>query len=60
MMRWKALHRRASVMKAGVAEAFAHTAMAAIGTKRTSLFAPHMSAIGSKADIAFCTAHVRL
>jgi hypothetical protein len=25
--------------------------MSAIGTKRTSLFAPHMSAIGGKADI---------
>ena len=28
--------------------------MSAIGTKRTSLFAPHMSAIGGKADIS-CT-----
>ena len=27
-------------------------AMSAIGTKRTSLFAPHMSALGGKADIA--------
>ena len=26
--------------------------MSDIGTKRTSLFAPHMSAFGSKADIA--------
>ena len=26
-------------------------AMSAIGTKRTSLFAPHMSALGGKADI---------
>ena len=25
--------------------------MSAFGTKRTSLFAPHMSAIGGKADI---------
>jgi hypothetical protein len=25
--------------------------MSAIGTKRTSLFAPHMSAFGGKADI---------
>ena len=33
--------------------------MSAFGTKRTSLFAPHMSAIGGKADILVCTAHVR-
>ena len=32
--------------------------MSAIGTKRTSLFAPHMSAFGGKADMPFCTAHV--
>ena len=31
----------------------------AIGTKRTSLVAPHMSAFGGKADMAFCTANVR-
>jgi hypothetical protein len=30
--------------------------MSAIGTKRTSLFALHMSAIGGKADMPFCTA----
>ena len=30
----------------------------AIGTKRTSLVAPHMSAIGGKADMTFCTANV--
>ena len=34
------------------------SSMSAIGTKRTSLFAPHMSAIGGKADMTFCTAHV--
>ena len=28
------------------------SAMSAIGTKRTSLVAPHMSAIGGKADMA--------
>ena len=33
--------------------------MSAIGTKRTSHFALHMSAIGGKADMAFCTANVR-
>ena len=33
--------------------------MSAIGTKQTFLFAPHMSAIGDKADIWFCIAHVR-
>jgi hypothetical protein len=33
-------------------------AMSAIGTKRTSLLAPHMSAIGGKADIACSTARV--
>ena len=27
--------------------------MSAIGTKRTSLVAPHMSAFGGKADMAF-------
>ena len=32
--------------------------MSAIGTKRTSQVAPHMSAIGGKADMAFCAAHV--
>ena len=32
--------------------------MSAFGTKRTSPFAPHMSAFGGKADMAFCTAHV--
>ena len=35
------------------------TGMSAFGTKRTSLVAPHMSAIGGKADMTFCTAHVR-
>ena len=28
--------------------------MSAIGTKRTSPVAPHMSAFGGKADMAFC------
>ena len=32
--------------------------MSAIGTKRTFLFALHMSAFGGKADMAFCGAHV--
>ena len=32
--------------------------MSAIGTKRTSPFAPHMSAIGGKADMTHCTAYV--
>ena len=32
--------------------------MSAIGTKRTSLVAMHMSAFGCKADMALCTAHV--
>src|SRR4029079_9290931 len=30
----------------------------AIGTKQTSLVALHMSVFGSKADMAFCAAHV--
>ena len=34
--------------------------MSAIGTKRTSLVALHMSAFGGKADMPFCTAYVRL
>ena len=29
--------------------------MSAIGTKRTSLVAPHMSAFGGKADMTFCS-----
>ena len=33
-------------------------AMSAIGTKRTSLVALHMSAFGGKADIGFCAAHL--
>ena len=33
-------------------------AMSAIGTKRTSPSALHMSALGGKADMTFCTAHV--
>ena len=32
--------------------------LTAIGTKRTSLVAPHMSAFGCKADMAFCIANV--
>jgi hypothetical protein len=32
--------------------------MSAIGPKRTSLVAMHMSAFGGKADITFCTAYV--
>ena len=35
-------------------------AMSAIGTKRTSLVAPHMSAFGGRADMTFCAARVRL
>ena len=46
-----ALHRRRGDRMNG--------GMSAIGTKRTSLFAPHMSAFGGKADMAFCAAHVR-
>ena len=34
--------------------------MSAIGTKRTCRVAPHMSAIGGKADMPSCTAHVLL
>src|SRR5215471_2527481 len=34
--------------------------MSAIGPKRTSIVAPHMSAFGCKADMPFCTAHVCL
>jgi hypothetical protein len=33
--------------------------MSAVGTKRTSPCALHMSAIGGKADMTFCAAHVR-
>jgi hypothetical protein len=35
-------------------------AMSAIGPKQTSLAAPHMSAFGGKADMAYCSANVRL
>ena len=31
----------------------------AIGTKRTSLVALHMSAFGGKADMSYCSANVR-
>ena len=34
--------------------------MSAIGTKRTWVVAPHMSAFGGKADMAFCAAYVCL
>jgi len=34
--------------------------MSAIGPKRTSLVALHMSAFGGKADMAYCSANVRL
>ena len=34
--------------------------MSAFGTKRTSLFAPHMSAFEGKVDMTFCGANVRL
>ena len=34
--------------------------MSAIGTKRTFVIAPHMSAFRGKADMPFCAAHVRL
>jgi hypothetical protein len=33
--------------------------MSAIGTKRTYRVALHMSAIGGKADMTFCSANVR-
>ena len=33
--------------------------MSAYGTKRTLTSAPHMSALGGKADIGLCAAHVR-
>jgi len=33
--------------------------MSAIGPKRTSLVAPHMSAFGVKADMPYCSANVR-
>ena len=36
-----------------------HCEMSAFGTKRTFAFAAHMSAFGGKADIGYCTAHVR-
>jgi ABC-type uncharacterized transport system substrate-binding protein len=35
-------------------------AMSAIGPKPTSQVAPHMSAFGGKADMAYCSANVRL
>ena len=34
--------------------------VSAIGTNRTWASAPHMSAFGGNADMAWCTAHVRL
>jgi hypothetical protein len=35
-------------------------AMSAYGPKRTSLVALHMSAFGGRADMAYCSANVRL
>jgi hypothetical protein len=35
-------------------------AMSAIGTKRTFVIEPQMSAFGGKAGMPFCTAYVRL
>jgi hypothetical protein len=32
--------------------------LGAIGPKRTSVVAPHMSAFGVKADMPFCTVYV--
>jgi hypothetical protein len=34
--------------------------ISAFGPKRTSQVAPHMSAFGGKADMAYCSANVRL
>jgi hypothetical protein len=42
-----------------IAIIFAALHESAIGPKRTSLAAPHMSAFGGEADIAFCGANVR-
>jgi hypothetical protein len=39
---------------------FEDVRMSAFGPKRTSLAAPHMSAFGGKADIAFALRNVRL
>jgi hypothetical protein len=39
---------------------FAAVHESAFGPKRTSLAAPHMSAFGGKADMAYCGANVRL
>jgi hypothetical protein len=42
-----------------IAKAYAMNArMSAFGPKRTSLAAPHMSALEGKADMTFCGAHV--
>jgi ABC transporter substrate binding protein len=43
-----------------IAMLFAAVHESAIGPKQTSVFASHMSAIGGKADIGWCTANVRL
>jgi hypothetical protein len=34
--------------------------MSAFGPKQTFYFAAHMSAFGGKADMTYCSAHVRL
>ena len=43
----------------GRSRILARDGLSANDTKRTSLVAPHMSAFGGKADMTFCTAHVR-
>jgi hypothetical protein len=45
---------------ANVKKALANSAPSTHGPKRTSLAAPHMSAFGGKADMAYCSANVRL
>jgi hypothetical protein len=51
-----ALVRRRSARMMGL---FAALHESAIGPKQTSAFAPHMSAIGGKADMTFNSANVR-
>ena len=55
---YSAIAREAPATRLGFCRSEPLDAMSAIGTKRTSLFALHMSAFGGKADMTYCTANV--
>lgn len=60
LQRQRATVRRDQVYHNGAAGEDQCVTMSASGTKPTLACAPHMSAIEGKADMAVCTARVRL